>query len=117
FIVPFIFAFYPELLLINEAILDPQPTGGNLYLPGYDGDVHVAALALLLARLVLALYLVSSALSGYDQAPLAPWEIALRLLLAVLILASVDALWVGAAIAAFGLILMNHRSRGHAEPA
>ncbi len=117
FIVPFIFAFYPELLLIDEAILDPQPTGGNLYLPGYDGEVHIGALALLLARLVLALYLVSSALSGYDHAALASWEIALRLILAVLIMASVEALWMGAAIAAVGLILLNHRSRGHAEPA
>ncbi|MEM7752489.1 MAG: TRAP transporter fused permease subunit [Pseudomonadota bacterium] len=117
FIVPFIFAFYPELLLINEAILDPQPSGGNLYLPGYDGQVHLGALTLLLGRLVVALYLISSALSGYDRAPLAVWEIALRLLLAVLVLVSIDVVWIGALVASFAVIALNHRARTHAEAA
>ena len=67
FVVPFIFAFYPELLLIDQAILDPTSPGGANYLPGYDGDIHLGALGLLLARLVLALYLVSSALAGFDK--------------------------------------------------
>lgn len=117
FIVPFIFAFYPELLLIDEAILDPQPTGGSLYLPGYDGEFHAAALAVLLGRLVVALYLVSSALSGFDRAPLATWEIATRLALAALVMASVDIIWIGALIVALGLIFLNHRSRAHVETA
>ena len=117
FIVPFVFAFYPELLLIDEAVLDPQPQGGTLYLPGYDGQVHIGALALLLGRLILALYLVSSALSGFDRTRLAFWEIAARLSLAVLIMTSVDVLWIGGALAAFGLIFWNHRSDAHVETA
>ena len=110
FIVPFVFAFYPELLLIDEAILDPQPTAGNLYLPGYDGEVYLGALAVLLGRLVVALYLVSSALSGFDRTRLAVWEIGLRLVLAVLVMASVEAIWIGALIAAFAVIFLNYRS-------
>ena len=43
FVVPFIFAFYPELLLITDAILDPQATGGNAYLPGYDGSSMIGS--------------------------------------------------------------------------
>ena len=117
FIVPFVFAFYPELLLIDEAVLDPQPQGGTLYLPGYDGQVHIGALALLLGRLILALYLVSSALSGFDRTRLAFWEIAARLSLAVLIMTSVDVLWIGGALAAFGLIFWNHRSKAQFEAA
>ena len=69
FVVPFIFAFYPELLLITDAILDPQATGGNAYLPGYDGSSMIGSLMLLLARLVFALYLLSSALSVFDRHP------------------------------------------------
>ena len=116
FIVPFIFAFYPELLLIDAAVLDPQPTGGTLYLPGYDGQRHVGALAGLLVRLVVALYLISSALSGFDRAPLAAWEIATRLLLAVLVMTSVPAIWVGAMIAAVGLVFVIHRKQANLEP-
>ncbi|MEM6387380.1 MAG: TRAP transporter fused permease subunit [Pseudomonadota bacterium] len=117
FIVPFVFAFYPELLLIDEAILNPQPTGGNRYLPGYDGAFHLGALTLLLGRLIVALYLVSSALSGFDRSPLAAWEIALRLLLAALIFSSLDVVWIAAVLASLGLIFLNYRVRAHAEPA
>lgn len=66
-VVPFIFAFYPELLRINDAILDPQDTNSGGYLPDYDGTFHAGAMALLLGRLVLALYLLSSALAGFDR--------------------------------------------------
>ena len=115
FIVPFVFAFYPELLLIDEAVLDPQPSGGELYLPGYDGQVHIGALALLLGRLVFALYLLSSALSGFDRHPLAAWEVALRLLLAVLVMASAEVVWIGATVAAFALLFLHGRSGTHVE--
>ena len=110
FVVPFIFAFYPELLLITDAILDPQATGGNAYLPGYDGSSMIGSLMLLLARLVFALYLLSSALSVFDRHPLAAWEVGLRLLLAVLLLSSVAALWIGAAVAAVALLIIHARS-------
>lgn len=115
FIVPFVFAFYPELLLIDEAIRDPQATGGNFYLPGYDGQVHLGALAILVARLIFALYLLSSALCGFDRHRLAPWEVVLRLVLAALVMASIKAIWIGAVITAVILIVLRNRPRAHVE--
>ncbi|MEO1452460.1 MAG: TRAP transporter fused permease subunit [Pseudomonadota bacterium] len=115
FIVPFIFAFYPELLLIDEAILDPTSAGGNGFLPGYDGSFDLAAFVLLLTRLVVALYLLSSALAGYDRNALPKWEIALRLALAVGIMMRPEAIWLGAA-ALTGVLLVTHNmSRVHVK--
>jgi len=74
---------YPELLLIDKAVIDPA-TG--LFLAGYDGTTHWGWLAFLFARLALALYLVSSALSAYDHKALNIAEIIIRLAVAVLIL-------------------------------
>ena len=81
FIVPFLFAFYPELLLIEAAVLNPDTVaGGSVHLPGHDGQVDVPALLWLIARIVLALYLLASALARFDMRRLAPWEVALRLM-------------------------------------
>ncbi|WP_419914779.1 TRAP transporter permease [Hoeflea sp.] len=115
FVVPFVFAFYPELLLIDDAILDPQASGGNAFLPGYSGGIDVGVLALLLARLALALYLLSSALSAFGRHALAPWEIALRLLLAVLVMISVNAVWIGAAVLAVLMLVIHGRPRKKVE--
>ena len=116
FVVPFVFAFYPELLLIDEAILDPQSSAGS-YLPGYDGQVHFGLVALLVGRLVLAFYLLSSALAGFDRRALSPWEIAARLALAVLLMTKPEVLWIGAAVAATALIFVHARTRAHATAA
>jgi TRAP transporter 4TM/12TM fusion protein len=88
FVIPFVFALYPEILLIEDAVIDPvrSASGAEAYLPGYDGTTHWPALSLLLCRIALALYLLASALAGFDHAKLAPWEICLRLGLVVLIL-------------------------------
>ncbi|MEM9708521.1 MAG: TRAP transporter large permease subunit, partial [Pseudomonadota bacterium] len=106
FVVPFVFAFYPELLLIEEAVLDPQSSGGNSYLPGYDGEIHAGALALLTGRLMIALYLISSALAAFDRRALAGWEIVVRLGLAVFLLVKIDLIWIGAAIISLGWLFL-----------
>jgi len=87
FIIPFVFAIYPELLLIDAAVLDPTslPSAAK-YLPGYDGQLHLGALAWLLLRLIGALYLIASALAGFDRKSLSRGEIFLRLALAILVL-------------------------------
>ncbi|MEO0938026.1 MAG: TRAP transporter fused permease subunit [Pseudomonadota bacterium] len=80
FVIPFVFAFHPELLLIEAAVLKPGQTGGAVeYLPGYSGSVDWAVLGWLLVRLSLALYLLASALAGFDRTKLALWEILVRL--------------------------------------
>jgi TRAP-type uncharacterized transport system fused permease subunit len=85
FAIPFVFAFYPEILLIDQALIDPaSPTGARL--AGYENGVSLGALLWLIARLMLALYLVASALAGHDAARLSfPW-ILIRLAAAIAIL-------------------------------
>ena len=118
FVIPFVFAVYPELLLIEEAVLDPAKTGAQIgYLSGYDGTVDVTALLWLLARLVLALYLLASALARFDGAGLPLWEIGLRLALAVFAISN-DSTVYGPAVAAALLWIGWHvyRTRRRAEP-
>ena len=82
--------------MIDEAITDPNAVGGG-FLAGYDGELHLGALALLLARLILALYLLSSALAAYDRKALRGWEIVLRLVLAVLVMFKAEMVYIVAA--------------------
>lgn len=110
FVVPFVFAFYPELLLINEAVLDPRSPGGTGYLAGYDGQAHLVALLLLLARLVAALYLISSALAGYDRKPLSALEVVSRLGLAALLMFKPEMIWMTAALATLLLLIWHSRA-------
>jgi len=109
FVIPFVFAFYPELLLIDDAVIDAaaSASGSVTYLAGYDGTVDATGIALLLARLVLALYLLSSALSGFDQSRLGPLQIGLRLGLAALLMTTHEVLYIGAAIAAVALVVLH----------
>ena len=87
FIIPFVFALYPELLLIDAAVIDPKSTGSVVeYLPGYDGQIYWAPLFWLLARLGLALYLIASAMAQFDRKHLPFWEVILRVVLAAMIM-------------------------------
>ncbi|WP_417207198.1 TRAP transporter fused permease subunit [Antarctobacter sp.] len=111
FVIPFIFAFYPELLLIEQAQLNPLP-GGDRYLPGLDGGVHPLHLLGLLARLALAFYLLASVLARFDTAPLGRVEMALRLGLAVLIMMKSPYLFAVGVVAGIALIVWHRRSAG-----
>jgi TRAP-type uncharacterized transport system fused permease subunit len=90
FTIPFVFAFYPELLLIEQAqimqSLDGGSGGAKAYLPGYNGAIHWPALSWLLFKLAFVLYLVASGLSRHDKYSLNSVGMALRFILAVLIL-------------------------------
>jgi len=67
FIVPFAFAFYPVLLIVEESGV----------------PFEVVPFVSAIARLGLVIYLVSSATLLFDQRRLPLWEVGLRLLLAV----------------------------------
>ncbi|MDE4132521.1 TRAP transporter fused permease subunit [Phaeobacter sp. QD34_3] len=100
FTIPFVFAWYPELLLIEEAVTITDDMGRRTLIVGYSGEVELMPLAMLGLRLVLALYLMASALARFDQGRLARWEVALRLLAAVLVLwKTALVLWFGVALA------------------
>ena len=117
FVIPFVFAMYPELLLIQAAVLDPNalPSAAQ-YLPGYDGELHLLPLAWLLLRLVVALYLLASALAAYDRRPMASIEILLRLALAAAIMFKPGEIHIPALLAAI-LLLVFHFSRGRPQSA
>ena len=116
FVIPFVFAFYPELLLIDDAVIDAgaSASGSVTYLAGYDGSVDAGALALVLARLVLALYLLSSALSGFDRHKLHPAEITVRLALAILLMTRYEMLYLGAAIGGIMVVIFHLAQRREA---
>ena len=105
FTIPFVFALYPELLLIEQAIMNPL-TGA--YLDGYDGSIDVLWLLFLAARLALALYLVSSAMAAYDYRALGPVQIIMRLALAVMLMARSVEIY-GIAIVMGLAVILAHR--------
>ena len=89
----------------------------------YFGATFVPRLAtflllLVLTRLVLALYLLASALARFDFARLAWWEVALRLGLAALVMSKPISIWGPAAAASLiWLVLHGMRHRSEAAPA
>ncbi len=108
FTIPFIFAWYPELLLIPEAVTITDDTGRKALIEGYTGEVDLVALGLLSLRLILALYLTASALARFDRGAVRPPEMALRLLLAVLVMWKTDpVMWFGI-VAGLALIGLHH---------
>lgn len=109
FVVPFVFAFYPEFLVIEAAQLNPD-SGVSRYLPGLDGTVHPLHLALLFARTMLALYLVASALARFEARPIGRGEQVLRLALAVLVMVRPTALSLAGVAGAALVILWHWRS-------
>ncbi|CAN0276258.1 unnamed protein product, partial [Hapterophycus canaliculatus] len=115
FAIPFVFAFYPELLLIDQALIDPS-SPSNAPLPGYENGVQLGPLIWLLARLLLALYLVASALAGHDARPLNAMWIALRLAVAVAVLARPEAVHLVAIVAAFALLGWHHVGARRLQP-
>ena len=116
FIIPFVFAMYPEILLIESAILQPGSLPSSKeYLPGYDGQVHLASLGWLLFRLVIALYLLASALARFDRKQLATWEWIARLAVAAAIMFSDPIIHGVALVVAVGLIVV-HSYRSPNQP-
>jgi TRAP transporter 4TM/12TM fusion protein len=110
FVIPFVFAFYPELLLIKEAQLDPSSGAGG-FLPGYDGEIHLGPLAWLCARIALALYLLASVLARFDRRNMGAVEQGLRLLLALGVLMKTPVLYAPAIIFALAILFWHARTK------
>jgi len=109
FVIPFIFAFYPELLLIDQALIDPSSSSGAR-LPGYENGIEFGALAWLLARLSLALYLIASALARFDAMALSPPWVIIRLAAAALILFKPETIHLTAVAFAIALLAWHYFS-------
>ena len=103
FTIPFVFAFYPELLLIDQALIDPT-SPSNAPLQGYENGINFVGLAWLLARLILSLYLVATALAQFDSKSLSLVEVFIRLVLALAILMKPEIIQFAAIIFSAGLL-------------
>ena len=107
FVIPFVFAFYPELLLIDQALIDPaSPTKAPL--PGYENGVETMALLWLLARLMLALYLVATALAGFDAARLSFAWVIVRLGVALMVMMKPEPVHLAGVVVALALLALHH---------
>ena len=104
FTIPFVFAIYPELLLIEQAVIDPA---SGTFLPGHDGTIDIGWLMVLIGRLALALYLVSSAMAAYDRKALGAVQIAIRIILALLVMVKPPEICGPAVLASIGVILFH----------
>jgi TRAP transporter 4TM/12TM fusion protein len=104
FTIPFVFAIYPELLLIEQAVIDPA---SGAFLPGHDGTIDIGWLMVLIGRLALALYLVSSAMAAYDRRALGAVQIAIRIILALLVMVKLPEICGPAVLASIGVILFH----------
>lgn len=118
FAIPFIFAWYPELLLIPEAVRIADASGARVLIEGHGGAVDPLALGLLSLRLILALYLVSSALARFDRGPMPRWEILCRLIVSMLILSkTAPVVWSGIGLGIALVVLHHVLSRRVRDPA
>jgi len=65
FTIPFVFAWYPELLLIEEAVTITNDAGQKVLIEGYTGTTDWGQLSLLLGRLALAFLCLAAAILAW----------------------------------------------------
>jgi TRAP transporter 4TM/12TM fusion protein len=106
FFIPFVFAFYPEILLIDQALIDPSSPDKS-FLPGYENGVQILPLIWLLAKLVFALYFIASALARYDAAPLSILWVFARLAIAIALLSKPEWIHLSAIVVGVGVLALH----------
>ena len=115
FIIPYIFAFYPELLLIKEAQLDPNSATGA-FLPGYDGKINWGPLSWLCARIAFALYFIGSLLASFDRMRISIPEQAIRGLVALMLIWKLPEVYWTGIIVGVVVLLWHARQSRNAKP-
>lgn len=97
FVIPFVFVFQPELLL----------------LPGSGAG----AILWVCLRLALAIWLLSTALGRFDRAALAPWEVALRIAAGIGAVVAWPMLQAGAFLLGIAIIMFHYGQRAKEKAA
>lgn len=99
FAVPFIFAYYPVILIVPVVF----PEGQSFQIDDF---------LLVLFRLLVFIYLISSAVISFDQRRLPLWETGLRIALAVLVMVTIPGIHWPATAAALAYITWHQISYG-----
>ena len=110
FVIPFVFAFYPEVLLIDAARLSPDTSAGAVtYLRGYGPTIDWIALTWLLCRLTMALFLLASAIARFDLARLGVRACLTRIAIAAVLMSSLPLAPPVAFAVGLGLIILSRK--------
>ncbi|MEM7212757.1 MAG: TRAP transporter fused permease subunit [Pseudomonadota bacterium] len=107
FIVPFVFAFYPEILVIDAAFVADSTTG-TLMASRPDGFEWAQFLSIL-PRVLLAIFLLATAFAAYDFRPISKTDQHLRFILIVPMLLTVPWVCMPACILALMLLVRSYR--------
>lgn len=105
FAIPFVFAFYPELLLIDAAFISQAGDAIDGRPTGFDTVTFFS----IITRLTIALYMIASAFAGFDLARLTRREQFVRFALGIGILATSWMVYVPALLAAATLVVLSFR--------
>lgn len=113
FIVPYLFVFYPELLLIDAAFM-ADPISGVMIESRPDGFEGVTFVSIVV-RSLIGIYVLATALGGFDVIRLPRWEVFARLAAGVLMLCTPVIIYLPASIVA--VVLLLWRRVGGRKPA
>lgn len=115
FIVPFVFAFYPEILVIEDAFIADALSGTMIESRplGFDPG----ALASILPRLMLAIYLLATAMAAIDRTRLSGTEIGLRCFIGLAVLMVHPLVHVPAVVLALAMLVWHRKGKRGAAAA
>jgi TRAP transporter 4TM/12TM fusion protein len=99
FAVPFIFAYYPVILIVPEVF----PKGESF---------EIINFSTVLFRLLIFIYLISSAVISFDQRRLPVWETVLRLALAIAVMITLPYVHWTATVIALAYIIWHQITHG-----
>lgn len=105
FAIPFVFAFYPELLLIEHAFFTPM----GAPIPGREAGFDMGVFVSICLRLTAALYVIASAFAGFDFCTLGRSERIIRIVLGIAILATSAFIFAPALIVGGALVFLSFR--------
>jgi TRAP transporter 4TM/12TM fusion protein len=109
FIIPFVFAYHPAVLYKLQIAFEwfgSEVSGSSTMVD--PSEITWLALLWIVAAFTLAMWLLSSALAGYERAQLTPMERALRVAAGICVLVPSYTIAAPAAAIGLGLVVLHH---------